>query len=50
MAAGKLCKPLQLPVHNQIKNYVPEMDKDAAKIEGSWYVCNWIWNQERKPQ
>lgn len=35
---------------HKLKKQVPEMDEDTAKIEGSWYICNWMWNQERKPQ
>jgi len=26
--------------------YTPEMDKHTAKIECSWDVLNWMWEQE----
>lgn len=36
--------------NHKAKQQVPEVDEDTPKIEGSWYVCNWMWYEKRKPK
>lgn len=36
--------------NHKAKQQVPEVDEDTPKIEGSWYVCDWMWYEKRKPK
>lgn len=36
--------------NHKAKQQVPEVDEDTSKIEGSWYIRDWMWYEKRKPK